>query len=195
MSKKVKILFTFSLILNVLFLSMVAGHFFHQSGEGRPWDETKAMLAPETREVMNVAFKKNKGEIVSFFGEAHKNKEAMKALLSAPEFDGAAYDVMAEKLEVFSGQMMGHRVSVIKEIFSQLPQEERLKMAGHTVDKMLGKPPVRHGRDGGKHHYDKKEEGRVDFVSGIRSADFIDEDEEWANQWGCNWLILDECWL
>jgi|GEM_PF-3760133 len=153
MNKPVKIVFTVSLILNVLFLGLAAGEVFfdddHHRGH-RPWDEAKAALAPDTRDIMKATFKEKKKDIIPLFKDARQKKEAMKVILSASEFDGEAYDELAAELGALKGKFMEHRFAAIKTIFSQLPQEERAKIAGHTVEKMLGKPP--HGRKIRIHH-------------------------------------------
>ncbi|MCK5384886.1 MAG: periplasmic heavy metal sensor [Alphaproteobacteria bacterium] len=138
MSKLAKIIFTLSLILNVLFLGLVAGRVYHEANRQRPWDKTKEALAPETREVLKTTFKEKKKEIIPLFKDVHKKKEAMKAIIIAPEFDGEAYDALVGEFKELNSKFMEHRSATIKSIFLQLPQEERAKMAHHTVERMLG---------------------------------------------------------
>jgi uncharacterized membrane protein len=142
MNKPAKIFFTGSLILNVLFLGVAAGGLFYDDHKPpRPWERTKAELAPETLTIIKATFKGKKEEIVPLFKEARTKKQAMKAIISAPELDERAYDTLADELKVLNGKLMDHRLTTIKSIFSQLSQEERVKMAEHTVEKMLGNPP------------------------------------------------------
>ncbi len=170
MNKPVKIVFTVSLILNVLFLGVAAGGVFYHSREPqRPWEKTRAELAPETRDIIKATFKGKKEIIMPLLKDAYKKKVAMKAILAAPEFNDEAYDALAAEFGAIHGQLIDNRFSAIKAIFSKLPQEERAKMAGHTVEKMLGKPP--HDR---KDRMRKPETRRFPH-SGINSSERMDK--------------------
>ncbi len=153
MSRPMKIVFTASIILNVLFLGIAAGGMFHhEPREMPPWEKAKETLAPETIEVIKSTFKEKKEEIVPLFKEASQKKSAMKEVITAPEMDGDAYDALAEELKILNGKLMDHRISSIKAIFAGLPQEERAKIADHTVEKLLGKPPRPEKREGMRSH-------------------------------------------
>lgn len=63
-------------------------------------------------------------------------------MISAEEFDEEAYDALALSFSGLNNKFMEHRLLLMKVILSQLPQSERVKMADHTVDKLLGNPPA-----------------------------------------------------
>ena len=176
MNKPVKIVFTVSLILNVLFLGLAAGGILYHSREAqRPWEKMKKELASETRDVIKTTFKGKKEDFMPLFIEARVKKEALKSVLIAPEFDGDVYDAFAGEFRILNGQLMDNRLSAIKSIFSKLPQEERVKIADHTVEKILGKPPhSRKGRigtreDGYSPHSGINSSGRIDKKGAIRA--------------------------
>lgn len=74
MSKSAKIAFTFSLILNVLLLGLVAGRLYYERFQSAPWKETKAALEPETHKVIKTTFETKGKEIFPLFKQAHQKK-------------------------------------------------------------------------------------------------------------------------
>ncbi|MCK5374959.1 MAG: periplasmic heavy metal sensor [Alphaproteobacteria bacterium] len=166
MSKPTKIIFTFSLILNILFLGVFFGQFHHIAKEKKPWKETKAALAPETRDVMKAMFREKGKDVFPLFRQAGQEKKAMKAVIVAKEFDGNSYDMIADEFEDLNDKLMKHRLTMIKAILSQLPQSERVKIVDHTVERMLGSPrSIRNGKKDAvrfRHHVHQGDIGAQD---------------------------------
>jgi len=155
MSKKMKVIFTISIILNVLFIGLMVGHF-QKMKKHADWHQVKETLAPETRDILKDTFKDRWKDMRAAFKEMRENKQAMKDVLTAEDFDPTAYDAVAEKMIEFNGTFMQGRIEAIKEVFAKLPQEERLKLADHTIDKLTGRGHSRHK----KKPYDKEKAER-----------------------------------
>ena len=158
MSKKMKVLFTISIILNVLFIGLMVGHF-QKMKKHADWDQVKETLAPETRDILKDTFKDKWKDMRAAFKEMRENKQAMKDVLTAEDFDPVAYDAVAEKMIEFNGTFMQGRIDTIKKIFAKLPKEERVKLADHTIEKLTGRGHPRHKKpshDKGKAEHWKK---------------------------------------
>ena len=135
MSKKMKILIFSSLLLNVLLAGVVIGdvsHRFHKEYFVRksvkefasklPGD--KAALFLETVERVHL----NNRDAYNQIREARK--EAMK-LLSAPEFDEAAYRLQVEKIHELRSFMKRRLGDATIELAKQFSQKERKALAQH----------------------------------------------------------------
>lgn len=158
MSKKIKVIFTLSIILNVLFIGLMVGHF-QKMKKHADWHQVKETLAPETRDILKDTFKGRWKNMRTAFKEMRDNKMAMKEVLIAEDFDTLAYDKVAEKMVEFNGIFMRDRIDAIKEVFAKLPQEERVKLADHTIEKLTGRGHPRHKKpshDKGKAEHWKK---------------------------------------
>ena len=135
MSKKMKILIFSSLLLNVLLVGVVIGdvtHRFHlehfvrksvkEFASKLPAD--KAALFLETVERVHP----NNRDAYNQIREARK--EAMK-ILSAPEFDEAAYRLQIEKIHELRNLMKRRLADATIELARQFSQEERRALAQH----------------------------------------------------------------
>ena len=135
MSKKMKILIFSSLLLNVLLVGVVIGdvshrfnkeHFVRKSVQefASKLPEDKAALFLETVERVHL----NNRDAYNQLREARK--EAMK-LLSAPEFDEAAYRLQIEKIHELRSLMKRRLADATIELARQFSQAERSALAQH----------------------------------------------------------------
>ena len=135
MSKKMKILIFSSLLLNVLLAGVVIGdvsHRFHKEYFVRKSVEEfasklpgdKAALLLETVERVHL----NNRDAYNKIRETRE--EAMK-LLSADEFDEAAYRLQVEKIHKLRSLMKRRLADATIELAKQFSQEERRALAQH----------------------------------------------------------------
>ncbi len=150
MKKSVKIIFTLSIILNLLLLGIIGGHAYRIKNKPRAWDEVKQSLAPETNKVFKEAFKGKGKDIWRFSKDVKQRKQALKEVIVAEEFDSVAFDAAARDLLTLKEAFSDRKVKFMEGVLSQLPQEERVKLADHMVEKLFGKS-LR--KKGGKHKH------------------------------------------
>jgi len=135
MSKKMKVLIFSSLLLNVLLVGVVIGdmthrfhieHFVRKSVQefGSKLPEDKAALFLETVERVHL----NNQDEYNQLREARK--EAIE-LLSAPEFDEAAYRLHVENIHELRSLMKRRLADATIELARQFSQEERRTLAQH----------------------------------------------------------------
>ena len=140
MSKKMKILTIGSLLLNVLLIGIVIGDMSHRFRRedflGRharelssKLPEDKAALFLETVEKVHL----NNRDIHKQIREGRRR--AMR-ILTAPEFNEAAYQIQVEKLHELRGIMMRRLANATMELARQFDQQERKVLAKH-----LRRPP------------------------------------------------------
>lgn len=148
MSKKMKIIFTLSVVLNVLLIGLVAGKAVHSfRGHHDPVEKIAKDMSPEGRHIvartMQNAFREGRDKMK----EMRKTKDEMKKIITADEFDPDAFEAQAEKMHGMFAEMGQKRIEVTKELASQLSKEDRVKLA--------------EGFAKGFHGRSKKDEGRT----------------------------------
>lgn len=156
MRKSHKILFTLSVVLNLVLLGVVGGHMakrYHDT----PWNEMKETLAPQTRDLLKASFEGKREKIHALMREMREKKKNMEAIFSAPEFDVAAFDAAVADWQEFNKNTTQGKMESFKAIMAQLPQEERAKLAPRFVNVLTGSMDR---KDKGKHakpHHDHKD--------------------------------------
>ena len=140
MSKKMKALIIGSLLLNVLLVGVIIGDMSHrlrrEDFSGRharelslKLPEDKVALFLETVEKVHL----NNRDVHKQIREARKT--AMR-ILTANDFDEAAYQIQVEKLQELRGLMMRRLAGATIELARQFDQEERRALARY-----LRRPP------------------------------------------------------
>jgi uncharacterized membrane protein len=136
MRKCVKGFFTVSLILNVLLLGLIGGHFY-QMWQHHPWQEVRGDLKPENQNFVASTFQNSFRDIREVGDEARKVRAELVTILSAEKFDEKAFDAAIKKLAVTRNKIAAIKVKTTKDLAMKLSQEERAKMA-ERMAKMVG---------------------------------------------------------
>ena len=98
--------------------------------------QDKQTLVVETMETVKTENKELKQQ-------AKELKQAMKGVLTAPEFDANAYQSYADQIQALKVQMMTAKTEAVKELASQMNQQER-----EVLLELMPKGKKGHG----KHH-------------------------------------------
>jgi uncharacterized membrane protein len=136
MSKRLKMVFMVSLIINVLLVGIVGG-LAYKKWSAHPWHKIKHELSPETRHIVGRSLQGAFRDIKPLGNKARKARADLVKILSADEFDGEKYDQAAQRLVTVQDQMRAKKIEVTKEVASQLSVEEREKMADRMT-RMIG---------------------------------------------------------
>ena len=150
MSKKMKVLMIGSLLLNVLRVGFMIGDMSHRFRRKPPIGKYVRELAsklPEDKEALILktmeSVRLNNRDVRKQIRKAREN--AMK-VMTAHDFDEAAYQTQVEKLHALRGLMMQRLATVTMELAKQFNQQERKVLAQY-----LRRPPgpPRDGRTSG----------------------------------------------
>jgi uncharacterized membrane protein len=136
MSKRLKMVFMVSLILNVLLIGVVGG-LAYKKWSAHPWHKIKHELSPETRHIVGRNLQSAFRDIKPLGNKARKARADLVKILSAEEFDGEEFDKAAARLVDVQDEMRAKKIAVTKEVAEQLSYEERQKMADRMT-KMIG---------------------------------------------------------
>jgi len=142
MSKKIRILITVSIVLNVIFLGFAVGAVYRHM-DNKPWRELRSELAPETKHLMARQFEKNHTELETVVKRAKSQKEKLIEMLTAENFDRARFEREAKRLHGYQSQIRERKLESLAELADQLPMTERDKLCGLFRHALHEKP--RHG--------------------------------------------------
>lgn len=142
----IKIIFTISLLLNVLLLGAVGGHFYVRWKQ-HPWQDVRAELSPESRNHAARIFQGAFRDIRGVGDEARKARAELVNILSAEEFDAEAFDRQAEKLAAARARITALKIAATKDVALELDPQERAKMAQRMTDMIGGGREKRVRRD------------------------------------------------
>lgn len=131
MSRMLKIIFTLSLVINVLLMGIVGG-FFYKRWQHMPSHDPamREALDPETRHLMARHFRDHREDMKERIKAMHGVKDELMSIMAAEKFDRAAYDQVVEKLIAAQGERMALHARTIGEIAGDLPAVERQKLVG-----------------------------------------------------------------
>ena len=143
MSKNLKIVFSFSLILNFLFFGLVSGAIYkkHFSDfETVHFERRHKMMESKLNQLVEKLPKSHKktfkGKVQQFFQSQQETKEeylnqkqALIALLMADNFDQDAYRAKTKALNLLRQKQASQRMELISGIMSKLSPEERKHVA------------------------------------------------------------------
>lgn len=136
MSKRLKIILTVSILLNVVLIGVGAGHAYkHWSSHS--WHKVKQEISPEARNVAGRTFQQAFRDIRPLGQEARKARGDLVKILSADEFDEEAFDKAVERLSSVKIKIQDAKVQATRNLAMQLSVEERRKMA-ERMAKMVG---------------------------------------------------------
>jgi uncharacterized membrane protein len=133
MGKTVKILISSSLLLNVLLIGVIIGsisnRLFREDFPKRRPPDLAQRLPPDKEKLFMDILERVHLENREVHRQIEKTREKVLGILSAPEFDGAAYQAETAKLDELHGHMMQRFGHATKELAKQLNQEERRALA------------------------------------------------------------------
>jgi uncharacterized membrane protein len=140
MNKTIKIVIISSLILNVFLIGIIIGSMADRLSikdfPGRKPPEISLKLSPDKEKLFSDTMKKAFRENDSIREQMDEARERVLSILSASEFDEAAYQAETARLEELRGVMMQRFADATKGLAKQFNQEERKALAEH-----LRQPP------------------------------------------------------
>ncbi|MAE51301.1 MAG: hypothetical protein CMH27_05795 [Micavibrio sp.] len=127
-NKAMKVMFTISVILNVLALGAAGGMVYKQWSHA-PYRALSSEMSPEGHNIvartMQTAFKEGRGDMK----KARAIKKQISQILSAKDFDAEAFDAKAETLHKIMSNMGKRRIDVTRDLAADLSQADRKVLA------------------------------------------------------------------
>ncbi|MCB1592829.1 MAG: periplasmic heavy metal sensor [Alphaproteobacteria bacterium] len=145
MSRKMKVIFTLSLLVNLLLGGLVLGHHFHRQKWSAQFEEG---LSPQGQETVRAAFMEGRKDFWPMVREMKGAKDGLVDAINKPVLDEGAYDTAVENMKGSLLKLMDHRFATMKRIVQNpnLSQEDRVRFANKFVRLVQG-----FGKSSGKH--------------------------------------------
>lgn len=138
MSKTLKIIFTVSIILNVL-LSGAVGGVIYKEWRYHPWHEIKKELSPEAKNLVARSFQQGRREAGPSIREAMSDRRELVKILEAKEFDAEKFQAKAEELQKIQGKLTDIKIEATLELARELSYEDRKKLAENIARTFSGR--------------------------------------------------------
>ncbi|MFP4314129.1 MAG: periplasmic heavy metal sensor [Alphaproteobacteria bacterium] len=160
MSKSIKIVFTASVLLNVLLIGILTGMAAQKYAERKErLTQMTHEMSPEGRHVvartMQKAFRDGQGQM----REMRRMKKQIRDILTEEEFDAQAFEEASRKMQSMMEAMGEKRINVTKDMAEDLSQEDRAVLAERFSKGFRGANPDEETR-GRVHRFLKNFESR-----------------------------------
>lgn len=147
MSRAFKIVFTGSLLLNLVLVGVGGGTVYKMREHFFPPSQA---VSPEIRQKLKSSMEENRAQMQPVFKEIHAGKKELRDIVLAEDFDGAAYRMSVEHLLDLKDKVARQRALSMEKVLENLSQVEREKISRHFLDH-LGegrKRPLKNHRKG-----------------------------------------------
>ena len=156
MSKGLKTIFIVSILLNVLFIGILIGHFSKRASirsmMKEDMAETIRNLPEEKQELILSSMKKLRSKTHETKMKTDRARKGLMETLTAAEFNPEHFDKEVEELHALFGVLTRDMASTIVELAANLDRKERKALAAfiekaHRHRRHGGPPGMRHRRD------------------------------------------------
>jgi len=151
MNRRMKLIFTISLLLNIVFVGVGAGLLYRYC-QDIPIPGT---MSPDARNFVARTYQNGREEVKPLITEVKARKKAVEDILQSGNFDRKAYDAAVNDLLETQGKIARHRADTMGKALDELSPEDRQKFSKEIIN---GLTPGR--RHKGGHHYKKDGERR-----------------------------------
>lgn len=141
MSKRIKVIFTLSILLNIVLICAGAA-MLCRLGPEIPMPDG---MSPEGRQFISRTYKEGRAEIKPLFKEMKARRAEVEEILTADTFDVAAYDAAVAKMLKARGAVAAKKAETMGRALGDLPAADRRKFARRILDSLEGHRPPRKG--------------------------------------------------
>lgn len=135
MNRKLRIIFTLSILLNVLLLGVLAGSFYKRAygpHDGPPHArEADSKFSPRVAKAM----KESRQQERALFDQMKDARKDIMDILEAPEFDEAAFNAASEKINKAQQALVDVRTKATLDLARNATAEERKELVSHMKAK------------------------------------------------------------
>lgn len=142
--KTSKIIFTISILLNLVFLGFVGSHEYkksqHHNFTNNIHEKSKGII----RQNLDISEDERRQKMK----EVQQKRQALKDIVTAPEFDLVQYNKITEELLAQKDQMERKKAAALGQAMVDLSQEERQELSTHLLSKKGNKKERYKDRNG-----------------------------------------------
>lgn len=144
MSKRMRLIFTASLLLNIVFVAVGIGMFYRYC-QDIPIPGT---MSPDARNFVARTYQNGREEVKPLIEEVKARRKKVESILTSDNFDRKAYDAAVDDLLVTQGKIARHRADTMGKALTELSDDDRKKFSKEIINGLTpGRP--RHGKHRG----------------------------------------------
>ena len=144
MTKTMKIIFTLSILINLVLVGVVSGSLYKRHKKHAP--PIPKELSTEIRAKLEGNIKESRGKMREQFKELKQSHEVLQRIVTAEQFDIDAYNESVNKILDAKDEISKQKAEMMGNILSELSLEERKKISEKLVKSLSYKT----GRKGPK---------------------------------------------
>ncbi|PZQ45442.1 MAG: hypothetical protein DI551_07400 [Micavibrio aeruginosavorus] len=149
MNKRMKLIFTVSLLVNILFVAAGLGMLYKFCRDVPiPPD-----MSPDGRHYVAMTFQNGRKDAEPLIQDVKAKRKALEEVLIADEFDEAAYEKAVDAFLDTKSDIQRHRAATMQKALEKLSGEDRKKFARNIIEGLDGGRP----RKKGMHHKPPKD--------------------------------------
>lgn len=148
MTRRMKLVFTLSFLLNIVLIGAGAGLYYRYHEDGpMPPD-----MSPKAREFLSGTYKSGREEMKPLIDEIKERRGRVEDILTAETFDRAAYDAAVASLLDQRDVIGRKKADIMGRALADLPAEDRRAFARQIVEGLTGHRSHRRpqGMEGGQ---------------------------------------------
>lgn len=135
MTKYIKIIFTISLLLNLLLIGLVGAGAYKK----HQWHKGKFSDNPNIKAVVQKNMENNKGQFRDSMKEMRDQINILKDIIEAEEFDMTKYDDQVSKIISGKNEMAEMKARAMGQALAELSYEERQEFSRHVIKSLVGR--------------------------------------------------------
>lgn len=140
MSKRMKLIFTVSILLNIVLIGVGAGMFYRYC-QDIPIPGT---MSPDARNFVARTYQNGREEVKPLITEVKARRQKVEDILESDNFDRKSYDAAVDDLLETQGKIARHRADTMGKALNELSPEDRQKFSKEIINGLTpGRP--RHG--------------------------------------------------
>ncbi len=159
MNKKLKIVFTISILGNLLLAGALGGMVLEKP-QGRVWEKIKEGLSPESQQLVTKMFQDTWKDMEPVMRQSRDNHKYLADVVAADRFDPAMFDEAARRVRGVHDLMTKKKIESTKELLMKLPAEDRQKLAEQVANSFSWRGGGYRGRRA--HDYPRPPEEKTD---------------------------------
>lgn len=146
MSNKIRVIFTLSVMLNVLFIGIGASAVYkkHQHKQQIYSKKIPQGVSEQAREIMKNTHKQARSENKEIIQNAMQNRKDMMQIIASDDFDPQAYDEMVDKMMKDQKLLAQKKGEFVKSMMEQMNTDDRKALAHKMSGLIGGERPRRH---------------------------------------------------
>lgn len=137
MSKRMKLIFTVSVLLNIVFVGVGAGMLYRYC-QDIPIPGT---MSPDARNFVARTYQNGREEVRPLIQEVKARRQKVETILQSDNFDRKSYDSAVDDLLETQGKIARHRADTMGKALDELSPEDRKKFSKEIISGLTpGRP-------------------------------------------------------